>query len=272
MDAEVSVVLPTYDRLPALRRTFADLLRLDGVGEVVVVDDGSSDGTAAWVAGVEDPRVRLVRHPRNLGSPSARNRGAAEAAGDWVLFAEDDCSFPRDYATVLRAEADRHRADAVGAPMVHPRPGEPLPAAVARVRAERRGVDGLDEVAGFPARPVETPLLPAPALVRRSVVREVGFDPGYGGNAYREETDFFLRATYAGARCLLTPETYFWEVGRFTGGQPRTVLRAEWWTARNNWRFLRRHRAWLAAGGHVPSPARAQLAFLGRRARALLAP
>jgi GT2 family glycosyltransferase len=269
MSIDVSVVLPTYERIGALRRTFSGLLRLSGAAEVIVVDDGSRDGTAGWLDSMRDPQVRVFHQPRNFGSPAARNLGAAEARGEWVLFAEDDCAFPRDYATVLRAEAERHGADVVGAPMVHPRPGEAVAAAAERLRRERTGVNGVDQVAGFPDRPMWTPLLPAPMLVRRSVVLEVGFDPGFRGNAYREETDFALRATYAGARCLLTPATYFWEVGRFPGGQPRPLLRTEWWTARNNWRFLRRHRCWLAANGYGTSPVRSQAAFLGRRLSAM---
>jgi hypothetical protein len=151
--------------------------------------------------------------------------------------------------------------------MVHPRPGEPLAAAVARARAERRGDGGLDEPAGFPAEPIETPLLPAPSLVRREVAARVGFDEGYRGVAYREETDFFLRAQYDGARCVLTPATWFAEAGRWPGGQARHWLLEELSTLRGNWRFLRRHRCWLAERGVVASPLREQVAFAGRRAR-----
>jgi GT2 family glycosyltransferase len=101
------------------------------------------------------------------------------------------------------------------------------------------------------------------------VLDEVRFDEAYRGNAYREETDFFLRATYRGFRCLLTPNTYFWEPRRYPGGQPRT-LGAELWTLRNNWRFLRRHGDWLAAAGHISSPGREQLVFMLRRLAATL--
>ncbi len=75
------------------------------------------------------------------------------------------------------------------------------------------GADGLDEVAGFPPA-VATPLLPAPALVTSDVLDALGFDEGYRGNAYRAETDFFIRATRRGFACLLTPRRFFWDEGR----------------------------------------------------------
>ncbi len=176
--------------------------------------------------------------------------------------------------TAITAVAARTPVDVVGAPMVHlrggPHPGEPdLAAAVERARAAQAGVNGLDGVAGFPPGPVRTPLLPAPALVRRELACELRFDEGYRGNAYREETDFFLRAWRGGAACLLTPRTYFWEPERYRGGQPRSVS-GEWWTLRNNWRFLRRHGEWLVGAALVSSPVREQAAFTLRRLRGLL--
>jgi GT2 family glycosyltransferase len=260
----VTVVLPTFDRLPALRANLDDLLDLRGVEEVVVVDDGSTDGTWEYLTARRSPRLRPLRHRENRGSPAARNTGGAAATTEWVVFAEDDCRFPPDYAEVLRSTALCHDADVVGAPMVWPGPDGDVAAAVAAARAASTGAGGLDAVAGFPATPVRTPLVPAPALVRRSVLTELKFDTGYRGNAYREETDFFVRAERAGYRCVLTGDTYFWEPARYAGGQPRS-LAAHWWTLRNNWRFLRRHGAWLAERGVIAGPVREQLAFTARR-------
>lgn len=260
----VSGVLPTYDRAAALRVTLPSLLTLRGLDELIVVVDGSTDGTVELLAEVRD-RVRVVRQPCNRGVTAARNRGAEEARGEWLVFLEDDCHFPPRYAEVLRAEALAHDAQVVGAPMVHVAPGQSPDEAAAAERARARGDGGLDGVTRFPPEPTVTPLLQAPVLVRRDVVRRLRFDQGYRGNAYREETDFFLRTTAAGYRCLLTPRTWFWEAGRFPGGQPRQPLRAASWTVRNNWRFLRRHERWLVQHGHISSAAAGQAAFLVRR-------
>jgi glycosyltransferase involved in cell wall biosynthesis len=87
----VSVVVPTHDRRRLLEQTLRSILRQREVDlEVIVVDDGSSDGTADMVAGLGDARVRLVRHDTPHGVAAARNRGIAEAAGGWLAFCDDD--------------------------------------------------------------------------------------------------------------------------------------------------------------------------------------
>jgi glycosyltransferase involved in cell wall biosynthesis len=87
----VSVVVPTHDRCWLLLQTLRSILRQQEVDlEVIVVDDGSSDGTAEVVAGLGDARVRLLRHDTAQGVAAARNRGIAEAAGAWLAFCDDD--------------------------------------------------------------------------------------------------------------------------------------------------------------------------------------
>jgi glycosyltransferase involved in cell wall biosynthesis len=87
----VSVVVPTRNRSRLLAVTLRGVLRQTGVDlEVIVVDEASTDDTPALLAGLGDPRVRTVRHETPRGVSTARNRGAAEARGDWVAFTDDD--------------------------------------------------------------------------------------------------------------------------------------------------------------------------------------
>jgi glycosyltransferase involved in cell wall biosynthesis len=87
----VSVVIPTRDRC---RRLIVSLqsarAQRDVQLEVVVIDDGSQDDTAMMVSALSDHRVRLVRNVSPTGESGARNRGIAEANGDWVAFLDDD--------------------------------------------------------------------------------------------------------------------------------------------------------------------------------------
>jgi glycosyltransferase involved in cell wall biosynthesis len=104
MAPEVSVVIPTRGRWGLLSRTLAGALGQEGVEhEVVVVDDGSADETGKRLAAVADSRLRVVRNERPGGVAAARNRGLAEAAGEWVAFLDDDDLWsPRK----LRAQLD----------------------------------------------------------------------------------------------------------------------------------------------------------------------
>ena len=80
--------------------------------EVVVVDDGSRDGTAGYVEGlsVAEPLVRLVRNPGNRGKGYAVRHGVQEARGEWILSTDADLSAPIEEADQLQSAAERERA------------------------------------------------------------------------------------------------------------------------------------------------------------------
>jgi glycosyltransferase involved in cell wall biosynthesis len=85
------VVVPTHDRKDWLRLTLATVLWQEDVDiEAIVVDDGSTDGTADMVLGLGDPRISLVRHERPRGVSASRNHGAEKATGEWIAFVDDD--------------------------------------------------------------------------------------------------------------------------------------------------------------------------------------
>jgi GT2 family glycosyltransferase len=230
-----------------------------------VVDDGSTDDTAAVLARFDDPRIRIITQPENRGLPAARNAGVDAAAGAWIVYGEDDCRFPADYATVLRDEAITHGADIVGAPWLHVESEDAIPEALEARRGTAEDI-GLESVDVVPPAAVVTPFVPSRALFRRTVFDQIRWDEGYLVNAWREETDFTVRATRAGFTCLLTPRTYCYQVGSWSGGARRSRLRYEWWALRNNWRFLHRHGRWLAERGEIRGPVREQLSFAARRA------
>jgi glycosyltransferase involved in cell wall biosynthesis len=108
---EVSVVVPTHNRSQLLALTLRSVLWQHDVDlEVIVVDDGSTDDTAQVVAGLGDPRIRRVHHPTPQGVSAARNRGIAEATGDWVAFVDDDDLWAPDKLTrQLQAARDTGR-------------------------------------------------------------------------------------------------------------------------------------------------------------------
>ena len=112
--ARLSVVIPAYNE----RQTVANLLRrvasaplpADLELEMVVVDDGSSDGTRELLRELEakaEPPFRLIEHPENRGKGAALRTGFEHAAGDIVLVQDADLEYnPRDYPVLLQPILD----------------------------------------------------------------------------------------------------------------------------------------------------------------------
>jgi glycosyltransferase involved in cell wall biosynthesis len=115
------VVVPVYNQRAALPRTAPAVLALEGVLEVVYVDDGSTDGTAEWLSSLISghPSARILRHPENRGRSAARNTGWRASRGEVVLFLDADV---RPEPGVAAALADRHRQEGVVAVLARDEP------------------------------------------------------------------------------------------------------------------------------------------------------
>lgn len=88
---DVTVVVPTRNRRRLLGRTLHSVLAQQCVEvQVVVVDDGSDDGTEATFAAIDHPRVTVLRNDRSGGVSAARNLGTADATTRWVAWCDDD--------------------------------------------------------------------------------------------------------------------------------------------------------------------------------------
>ncbi|MEV7243727.1 glycosyltransferase [Streptomyces sp. NPDC093248] len=88
----VSVLVPAYNEAKCIENTVRSLMRGDHPVEVLVVDDGSTDGTARIVEGLGLPNVRVIRQ-LNAGKPAALNRGMANARYDLIVMMDGDTVF-----------------------------------------------------------------------------------------------------------------------------------------------------------------------------------
>jgi glycosyltransferase involved in cell wall biosynthesis len=126
--ASVSIVVPAYNeetRLPATLETILSYIgnRAFSFAEVIVVDDGSRDGTAAVVQKYHSthPIVRLIGNPGNRGKGYAVRNGMLAAKGEWVLFTDADLSSPIDELDkLLEAAVSRNAAVVIGSRALDP--------------------------------------------------------------------------------------------------------------------------------------------------------
>src|ERR1700704_4123553 len=87
----LSVVIPMYNRAEFIRRAINSCLRSSLTDfEVIVVDDGSTDGSALVVRQLDHPAIRLVQHDVNRGLGATRNTGIDHARGEWVGQLDSD--------------------------------------------------------------------------------------------------------------------------------------------------------------------------------------
>ena len=100
-----SVVIPLYNKAPYIKSTLTSVLSQTVQDfEIIVLDDGSTDGGADIVAGIHDPRVHLFRQA-NVGVSLTRNRAISMARGQWVAFLDaDDWQHPHYLQSLVIAQ------------------------------------------------------------------------------------------------------------------------------------------------------------------------
>src|SRR5262245_39365586 len=108
---ELTVVVPAYNEAqrigPSLDKILAFLPAHFASSEVLLVDDGSTDGTGDRVQARLGDRVRILRQPRHMGKGAAVRTGVLAAQKPWVLFVDADLSIPIEETLSLCAHADR---------------------------------------------------------------------------------------------------------------------------------------------------------------------
>lgn len=191
----VSVVIATHNRRALLAEAIATVFGQTGSAwELIVVDDASTDDTAAFLATLQDFRVRTFHEETNVERSRARNRGLSEARGEFIMFLDDD-DLLRPNALEYLAAGLREHANAVAA------------TAPCRILIE----DGDSVKVYWPSRlyvrTIWRELLfgfwanSGQSLFRTSVVRSLGgFDPSL---AQCEDRKLWLQVTRRGPVCLL---------------------------------------------------------------------
>ena len=199
----VSVIVPAYNEEVGITAAVRSLAASDYPAlEVIVVDDGSTDGTAAAVAAIDDPRVRLICQA-NGGKPAALNTGIAAARHDIVVMVDGDTVFERDTIRNLVASmADPTVGAVAGNAKVGNRGGllgrwQHMEYVVA-FNLDRRMYEALDCM----------PIVPgAIGAFRRQALDQVG---GVSPDTLAEDTDLTMAIHRAGWRVVYEHQARAW--------------------------------------------------------------
>jgi cellulose synthase/poly-beta-1,6-N-acetylglucosamine synthase-like glycosyltransferase len=198
----VSVIVPAYNEKECIAATLRSLMASDHPIEIIVVDDGSTDETAAIVAALRLPGVRLIRQA-NAGKPAALNNGIRHARYHLIVMMDGD--------TVFEPATVRHLV----APFAHPEVG----AVSGNAKVANRGKligrwQHIEYVIGFNidrrvtdlARCITT-IPGAVGAFRRSALTQVG---GVSEDTLAEDTDLTMAICAAGWRVVYQPTARAW--------------------------------------------------------------
>jgi len=218
----VSAVVPTYNNEATIDRCLACLRRQTYPNlEIVVINDGSTDGTAERVAQhLDDPRVRYFDKSHG-GTPVARNHGIAEARGEWIAWLDaDDEAFPNRILAQIQAARAAGGADVLHSDGL-------LRCPDGAVRYTRRGPDLPPET--LPARCMAgiatgSPVLNTSTTIRRDLYDRIGpYAPAF---RYGQDYEFWCRCAAAGdVRFLYLP-------------LPLVTVHRAWYTPPRRWKAL----------------------------------
>jgi len=209
--------------------------------ETILVDNGSSDGSAAYVRSTF-PWVRLLELPENVGFAEGNNRGLALAQGTHVVTLNNDTkSDPEFLAELVRVvEVNAHIGMVAARMRSYYRP-ERIDAAGLKIGSNGLGYNiGIGEIddGRYDSVPLFGPCGGA-ALYRREMLDEIGFfDPDYF--AYYEDFDLAWRARLAGWKSFAAPHALVYHVhsataGEMSGFKVYYTQRNKWYVILKNW-------------------------------------
>lgn len=104
-----SVIIPLYNKAPYVAKTVESVLaQTHGDYELIIIDNGSTDGSNGVIAQITDPRIRIVRLEENVGVSNARNKGVELSTAPYVTFLDADDWWEPTFLEEMAALTERH--------------------------------------------------------------------------------------------------------------------------------------------------------------------
>lgn len=205
----VSVVIPSHNRGFILEKTIPSYYQKE-VGEIIIVDDASTDNTEEVVKRIQKniPILKYIKLKKNRKQTYAKNKGILNAKYPFIYFGDDDSFLTENTIGILLGTLMKYNADAVGAKVLYLKNKNDLLDIDKFIKEKnifaRDKYDIVDlknwkiDFSRSVKEAIEVPFCHACALVKTNIAKETMFDTIYKGTAYREETDFFTRINRAG--------------------------------------------------------------------------
>jgi glycosyltransferase involved in cell wall biosynthesis len=226
----------------------------DEVKEIIVIVDGSTDGTLEFLEDFcrNSSVVYYVDNGVNRGTPFSRNRGIDLAKFEYIFMAEDDLELSERFLQTLSSHMTSVGADVICGREIFRL--DTKTAAESIIQADKfkgsyvnmktieveTGIDiGEDR---------EEPIIASPMLAKTALFREVRYSETYRVNFWREETDFQLSARERGYKLASCPHAicFNFVISNDRGGAHAAVgLRREKWVVINNWQFVKMHESFI---------------------------
>lgn len=230
----ISVITLTHNKLACTRRCLPSLLQSSCRSwELIVVENGSTDGTREWLSGFQREaeragvKVTVLANPANVGCSTARNQAIAASAGERIVFVDNDVALrSRNWLEKLGQALDADPgAGIVGPKLVYPFPPHRIQfagGAVSRTgRVQFMGRGAAIDDPRFNARREVQYFISACFMIRRDALLEAGgFDEAFNPVQF-EDTDLCYKVRRNGLRILYEPsvEMYHFE-SMTTAGTP----------------------------------------------------
>ena len=192
---KTTVIIPTYNRRSRLESAIESCLaNSDDVDvQIIVVDDGSTDGTREWLSALQDHRIRTILQP-NQGAPAARNAGLESAEGRYIKFLDDDDELaPRSLQTEIERLEGTDASLTYGAVQIR----TPSGTSYTRISSDEYDLVGELMRDGVAAHPHAF-------LYHRSVLDGVWWDETL---TYYQDTDFIFRVASRGVSATRLEDT-----------------------------------------------------------------
>lgn len=206
-----SLIIPTYNRLEELIELCRSLKEQKPGKyklELIIVDDGSTDGTKSYFEKEKFGFEVKYHYQENRGPGPARNLGMAVAQGNYLLFVDSDCTLPPDYFNQLTTYIEQHNPDAFGGPDTYHSSFSPLLKAINYSMTSFIGTGGTRGSATSVTRYYPRSFNMG---IHKKVFEKIG---GFGSLRHGQDMDFSARIYNAGYTVHFVPDAFVYHKRR----------------------------------------------------------